>query len=121
MFHLSLPVQRFDACLAFYRDCFGAEVKMLSPEAANLFVFGGQVTFHDRPESELSDDARRTMHFGQVVSADEWLRVRDRVIAAGHSPMRAVTAAEAANGRAKLLFADPSGNLVEINSTALAG
>lgn len=54
MFHLSLPVQRFDACLAFYRDCFGAEVKMLSPEAANLFVSGGQVTFHDKPESGLS-------------------------------------------------------------------
>lgn len=119
MFHLSLPVQRFDACLAFYRDCFGAEVKMLSSEAANLFVFGGQVTFHDEPDSKLSDDARRTMHFGQVVSPDEWLRLRDRLVAAGHLPIRATTAAEAANGRAKLLIADPSGNLVEINSTPL--
>lgn len=121
MFHLSLPVQRFDACLAFYRDCFGAEVKMLSSQAANLFVFGGQVTFHDKSESALSDDARRTMHFGQVVSPDEWLRMRDRLVAAGHLPMHEVAASEAANRRAKLLVADPSGNLVEINSTALAG
>ncbi len=121
MFHLSLPVQRFDACLAFYRDCFGADVRMLNPQTANLFVFGGQVTFHDNPNSELSDDARHAMHFGQVVSPDDWLKLRDRIVGAGHSPMRAVAATEAANGRAKLLVADPSGNLIEINSTALIG
>ncbi|UYV17225.1 VOC family protein [Porphyrobacter sp. ULC335] len=121
MFHLSLPVQEFNACLTFYRDCFGADVQMLSAKAANLFVFGGQVTFHERPQAGLSDDARRTMHFGQVVSPDEWLRLRDRIIAAGYSPLRAVPANEAANRRAKLVVADPSGNLVEINSTALEG
>ena len=121
MFHLSLPVQKFEACLAFYRECFGAEVQMLSAEAANLFVFGGQVTFHNRPDSALSDEARHTMHFGQVVAPDEWLQLRDRIIAAGHSPMRAVAASVAANRRAKLVVADPSGNLIEINSTALDG
>lgn len=61
------------------------------------------------------------MHFGQVLSPGEWLRLRDRIIAAGHLPMRAVEASEAANGRAKLVVADPSGNLIEINSTALHG
>lgn len=94
---------------------------MLGAEAANLFVFGGQLTFHDQPESQLSDNARRTMHFGQIVSPDKWLQLRDRIIAAGHSPIQLVTATDAANGRAKLLIADPSGNLVEINSTALHG
>ena len=61
------------------------------------------------------------MHFGQVVSPDEWLRLRDRIIALGHSPIRSVTATDAANRRAKLLVADPIGNLIEINSTALDG
>jgi extradiol dioxygenase family protein len=79
------------------------------------------VTFHDEPESGLSDDARRSMHFGQVVSPDEWLRLRDRIIAASHSPIRSVAAADAPNRRAKLLVADPSSNLVEINSTAIDG
>lgn len=120
MFHLSLPVDRFDDCLNFYRNCFEAEVKMLSAKAANVFVFGGQVTLHDRPASELSDCARRTMHFGQVVSPEEWLQLRDRIVAAKHLPLHLVEATDASNRRAKLVVADPSGNLVEINSTALA-
>jgi RimJ/RimL family protein N-acetyltransferase/extradiol dioxygenase family protein len=121
MFNLSLPVQKFDACLAFYRECFGAKVEMLNAEAANVFAFGGQVTFHNRPDAELSDMARRTMHFGQVVSIDEWLHLRDRIISAGYSPLHSVTASDAANGRAKRVVADPSGNLVEINSAGLNG
>jgi extradiol dioxygenase family protein len=119
LFHFSLPVRQFDACLAFYRDCFGAEVQMLSERVANLFVFGGQVTMHDKPRSQLSEDARRTMHFGQIVAPDEWLRLREKIIAAGHSPLHSISSDEAANGRAKLLIVDPSGNLVEINSTAV--
>lgn len=94
---------------------------MRSAEAANLFVFGGEVTFHDRPHCDLSDKARNTMHFGQVVAPDEWLQLRDRIIAAGHSPMSEIAASVAANRRAKLVVADPSGNLIEINSTALDG
>lgn len=46
--------------------------------------------------------------------------MRDRILAGGYLPMHAVAATEAANGRAKLLVADSSGNLVEINSTTLA-
>lgn len=121
MFHLSLPVRQFDACLAFYRDCFEATVEPLGPGVANLFVFGGQVTLHDRPASGLTDDLRREMHFGQVVAPDAWTRSRERIAASGYSPLRAIRPGEAPDGRGKLLIIDPSGNLVEINSTALGG
>lgn len=119
MFHLSLPVRQFDACLVFYRDCFGAKIEMLGEGVANLFVFGGQMTLHDRSISGLTDDLRREMHFGQVVTASEWTQVRDKIIAFGHSPLRSVTPDEVRNRRGKLIVADPSGNLVEINSVAL--
>jgi extradiol dioxygenase family protein len=118
LFHLSLPVRQFDACLAFYRDCFEADIQMLSEKAANVFVFGGRVTLHNKPNSPLSDDARVAMHFGQVVTPDEWFRLRERVIAAGHAPLQSIHPAEAVSMRGKLTVADPSGNLVEINSTA---
>lgn len=121
MFHLSLPVRQFDACLAFYSDCFEAAVEPLGPGIANLFVFGGQVTLHDRAASGLTDDLRREMHFGQVVAPDEWTRLRNRIAASGYSPLRETLPDEAPNGRGKLLVVDPSGNLVEINSTALGG
>lgn len=117
MFHLSLPVRHFEECLAFYRDCFSAEVRMLSSDTANVFVFGGQVTLHDRPSIDFSDEVQRAMHFGQVVSPEEWLRLLDRLIAAGHSPLRSIMPSEIANRRGKFVVADPSGYLVEINST----
>jgi RimJ/RimL family protein N-acetyltransferase/extradiol dioxygenase family protein len=114
MFHLSLPVRQFDACLAFYRDCFDAEVEMLGSGVANLFVFGGQLTLHDK--DTLTDEVRREMHFGQVVTPEEWNQLRDRIAASGHSLLRAVAPSDALNRRGKLLMCDPSGNLVEINS-----
>ena len=120
MFHLSLPVRQFKECVKFYRDCFGAEARMLSSGVCNLFVFGGQVTLRDRAASGFTDDVRREMHFGQVVTADEWMQLRDRIIGSGHSPLRLVTPGDAPDGRGKLLLADPSGNLVEINSKAVA-
>lgn len=116
VFHLSLPVEHFEACLLFYRDGFDAEVVEIAPGAANVFIFGAQVTLHDRTASPLTPEARREMHFGAVVPVAEWLRLRDRLASRGQTIMRCVEPAQASNGRGKLLLSDPSGNLVEINS-----
>lgn len=116
MFHLSLPVANFSECLDFYRYCFGAEVVMLSDRAANLFVFDGQLTFHDKPGSALTDLHRQEMHFGHVVSHERWFAIRDRIIEGGYAPVKCVVPQDAANGRGKLLVRDPGGNIVEINS-----
>jgi len=116
MFHLSLPVASFAECLAFYENCFGAEVRMLHERAANLFVFGGQITFHDKPDSTLDEAQRREMHFGHVVSHEDWFGIRDRVRDSGCALLKCIAPEESPSGRGKLLLADPSGNLVEINS-----
>jgi extradiol dioxygenase family protein len=120
MFHLSLPVNRFHECLRFYVDCFGARVVMLGDQAANLFVFGAQVTFHDKPDTPLGEQGRKQMHFGQVVPADEWMSIRDVLIVHGHEILLQVPPGSTETGRGKLVVEDPSGNLVEINSHAPA-
>jgi extradiol dioxygenase family protein len=116
MFHLSLPVTAFAECLAFYRDCFDAEIVMLSNRAANLYVFGGQLTLHDDPHSPIGPAQRRAMHFGHVVTTEEWFAIRDRLEASCWTLLRCVEPAQSGSSRGKLLVADPSGNIVEVNS-----
>ena len=116
MFHLSLAVERFEACLFFYRSAFDARVVAIAPGVANVFVFGAQVTLHDRAASPLTPDARREMHFGAVVPVEDWLRIRDRLATGKHDLLRCIAPADAPDGRGKLLLSDPSGNLVEINA-----
>lgn len=117
MFHLSLPVDKFEECLLFYQSAFDAEVVVLAPGVANVFVFGAQVTLHDQADSSLNLAARQTMHFGAVVPAEEWARIRGRLVDRGRTLSRCVEAADTPDGRAKLLVSDPSGNLIEVNSS----
>lgn len=117
MFHLSLPVERLADCLSFYRSLFNAEVVELAPGVANVFVFGAQVTFHERADSTLTPTIRGEMHFGAVVSPEEWAEIRQRIASGGHKLLRCIEAQEPGS-RAKLLIVDPSGNVVEVNSEA---
>lgn len=116
MFHLSLPVDRYRECVAFYRACFGAETVDLSPTATNVFAFGAQITLHDDPASPLTPAARAQLHFGPVVSAEEWAAIRERLLAAGHQLLKCVEPDAASGRRGKLVVADPGGNLIEVNS-----
>lgn len=115
MFHLSIPVDRLEPCLAFYTACFGARVVELAPGVANVFLFGGQLTLHDRPGSALTEAVRSEMHFGAVVSLDEWTELRAHLTEMGIPLLRDIEASEETNGRAKLVVEDPAGNRVEIN------
>lgn len=121
MFHLSLPIDKFEDCISFYKSAFDAEVVKLGPGVANVFVFGAQVTFHDRTGSSLTQAAREEMHFGAVVPVEEWVRIRERLTDRGTPLLRCVEPAGASGERAKLLVADPSGNLIEINSDGKTG
>jgi uncharacterized protein len=119
MFHFSLPVDRYQECIAFYRSCFDAEIVELTPTAANVFAFGAQITLHDDPSSPLTEAARSQLHFGPVVSKEEWVAMRDRLLAAGHRLLKCFDPDEAAGKRGKLVLADPSGNLIEVNASTL--
>ena len=116
MFHLSLPVERLETCVNFYRDGFGAETVPVAPGVVNLLVFDCQLTLHERPDTALTSAARREMHFGATVSLPEWRAIRDRLRRQGHQLMTCIEAHDSPRGRAKLMLADPGGNLVEINA-----
>ncbi|NWK97356.1 hypothetical protein DM806_17110 [Sphingobium lactosutens] len=116
MFHLSLPVTAFSECIAFYRDCFGADVVMLNDRAVNLYVFGGQLTLHDKPDSSIDIEQRHEMHFGHVVTNEDWFAIRDQVQKSEETVLRCVEPQLPDKTRGKLLVVDPSGNIVEINS-----
>lgn len=116
MFHLSLPVSAFSQCLDFYRDCFGAKVVLLDEKAANLYLFGGQLTLHDKPNSIMDADCRREMHFGHVVTEQDWFAIRNRLQESGQTLLRCREPGDEGQTQGKLLVMDPSGNIVEINS-----
>ena len=115
MFHLSLPVTDLSACEHFYKEVFGARVQPLRAGVSNIHVFDAQLTLHERTASAFSGDARAEMHFGQVVSAASWRAIHDRLVEVGVPLIRCTQPSE--GGRGKLVVQDPSGNLVELNSS----
>ena len=80
-----------------------------------MHVFGAQLTFHERHESAMTVAARADMHFGQVVSVTDWKAIHARLVEAGFPLVRCAEPSEGQRG--KLIVEDPSGNLVEINSS----
>ncbi len=117
MFHLSLPVESYRDCIEFYRSCFDAEIVELTPKAVNIFAFGAQITLHDDPSSSLTAAARTQLHFGSVVPVGDWFVVRDRLHAAGCRFRGCINPDAGSGRRGKLIVTDPSGNLIEVNST----
>ena len=115
MFHLSLPVTDLTACEDFYREAFGATVKSLRAGVSNVHVFEAQLTLHARTSSALTAIARSEMHFGQVVSVTSWKAMHARLLKVGVPLIRCTEPSEGRRG--KLVVQDPSGNLVEINSS----
>lgn len=108
MFHLSLPVTAFSECLAFYRDCFSAEIVMLNERTANLYVFGGQLTLHDKPDSTIDVGQRQEMHFGHVVKNNDWFAIRDQVQKSAQPILRCIEPVFPDGVRGKLLVVDPA-------------
>ncbi|HEV7227193.1 VOC family protein [Brevundimonas sp.] len=115
MFHLSLPVADLNACELFYQDTFGATVQPLRDGVSNVRVFEAQLTFHERKDSAMTIEARTEMHFGHVVSIADWKVIHARVIEVGIPLVHCTVPARGHRG--KLMVKDPSGNLIEINSS----
>ena len=119
MFHLSLPVVNYRECVDFYVSCFDAETVELTPTAVNILMFGAQITLHDNPSSPLTSAARMEFHFGPVVPLKQWFALRDRLKSSGHTLLKCIDPQESSKARGKLVVADPSGNLIEVNSTTV--
>jgi len=116
MFHLSLPVDDLNRCEAFYREVFGADIRRIRPDASNIYIFAAQLTLHERPGSAMTGGARAEMHFGQVVSIEDWRAIHIKLADRGVAMRRCIEPDVGEQRKGKMLFQDPSGNLIEINS-----
>ena len=116
IFHLSLPVRDLQEAVDFYSRDLGAVIGRRTEAFADALVFGGQVTLQNDP-SGVTAPMPRTRHFGATLSWDEWEAVAARF--AGDPRVvepPTVSSAGAPTEQAKLMLADPSGNLIEIKA-----
>ncbi|MGO8873865.1 MAG: VOC family protein [Acidimicrobiales bacterium] len=116
IFHLSIPVRDLQEAVDFYSAELGARIGRRTENFVDAFVFGAQVTLQGDP-STVTVPMPRTRHFGATVPWDEWestaarladsaLVVEDPTVSYEGEPTE----------QAKLMIADPSGNLIEIKA-----
>ena len=114
IFHLSLPVRDLAAAKTFYVTWLDARIGRDTGEWADLFVFGHQLTLHQRPDEVLDAAANGVRHFGAILPWDAW-----QALAAKLAPL-SVTPRVSHHGtpqeQGKLLLRDPSAHLIEIKA-----
>jgi extradiol dioxygenase family protein len=116
IFHLSIPVRDLQEAVDFYAAQLGAEVGRHTATYADALLFGAQVTLQNDP-SGVTDPMPRTRHFGATLGWSEWESAAERLSAAPclvEAPT--VSFAGQPTEQAKLMIADPSGNLIEIKA-----
>ena len=116
IFHLSIPVRDLDEAVGFYAQELGAEIGRRTEDFADALVFGAQVTLQNDPGS-VTAPMPRTRHFGATIDWDAWQSVASR-FAGSSFVMEAPTISYESEPieQAKLMVADPSGNLIEIKA-----
>ena len=116
IFHLAVPVRDLEEAVDFYRTVLGARIGRRTPAFADALVFGAQVTLQQDP-SAVVHPMPRTRHFGATVTWEEWevaaarWGADDRIVEAP-----TVSYEGQAIEQAKLMIADPSGNLIELKA-----
>ena len=113
IFHLSFPVADVEAALDFYTGVLGGVVGRRHPDAADIQLFGAQITLQDAPADVLKPNPR-TRHFGATIPWAAWEAVAARLDGFVEPPT--VSYAGERREQGKLMVADPSGNLIEIKA-----
>lgn len=114
--HISFPVNDLAEAIDFYTSRLGARPGKRNATSADVVVFGAQVTLQDDGPN-VSNPMPRSRHFGATVSWDDWEKIAGRF-----AQTEFVVEAPALHfvgdheEQAKLMIADPSGNLIEIKA-----
>jgi uncharacterized protein len=116
IFHLSIPVHDLDEAIAFYTTRLGAVTGRHESGWADVALFGAQVTLqHDA--ASVADPMPRTRHFGATLGWNAWesltVRLADDVVFVEKPTISYV---DTEREQAKVMIADPSGNLIEIKA-----
>ena len=115
IFHLSLPVRDLDEGIDFYVRHFGGCLGRRADDWADIALFGAQLTLQHRPD-DLTLPMPRSRHFGATLARADWdaLIVRLDRVDCVEGPTEAFVGTD--REQAKAMFADPSGNLIEVKA-----
>lgn len=118
IFHLSFPVRDLAAAKAFYCDFLGASIGRDNGQWADILLFGHQLTLHHRPAEVLSPELRGVRHFGAILPWHDWEALGAGLQRKGIVFVRPPTISDAGTmeEHGKMLFCDPSDNLIEIKA-----
>lgn len=118
IFHLAFPVRDLEEAKNFYISTFNAKMGRTRDNWIDIFLFGAQVTMHERPAELLSSEQHGVRHFGAVLSWKEWESLAKRL-----NEMNATFKVKPNTSfigtqmeQAKMLLTDPSGNVIEIKA-----
>ena len=126
-FHLALPVSDLVAARGFYSGLLGCSVGREAERWIDFDFFGHQLSVHLvdagdvlEPCNEVDGDQVPTRHFGAVLSVEQWMELRDRLLAAGqHFLLEPKLRFEGQAGEQYTMFLpDPSGNALEFKAFA---
>jgi uncharacterized protein len=116
IFHLSIPVRHLQEAVEFYTSQLGAQIGRHTTGYADALLFGAQVTLQNDP-SGVPQPMPRTRHFGATLAWSEWESAAERLSAAPFLVEEpTISFAGQSTEQAKLMIADPSGNLIEIKA-----
>ncbi len=117
-FHLSFPVTDLSHARGFYSGVLGCKEGKSTSAYVNFAFFGSQITCHlspdrVRPAAQFGLDGN---HFGAIITTDEFVRLEERLRSAGVVFLKAPETQNAGTERErrKMIFADPSGNAIEM-------
>lgn len=115
VFHLSVPVRDLGEAVEFDTARPGARIGRHTDSFVDALVFGAQVTLQNDPAA-VDTPMPRTRHFGATLPWDEWESVVARLGAVPYVEEPTVSFEGERTEQAKLMIADPSGNLIEIKA-----
>lgn len=117
-FHLAFPVRDLAASRAFYVELLGARPGKQADDWLDLWLWGHQLTLHQRPDELLAPEAQGVRHFGLILPWDEWGALGRRLQRQGAPFLRAPQVAFEGTPReeGRLHLADPSGHVIELKS-----
>ena len=118
IFHLAFPVHELDSTRSFYLDLLGARPGRSSDTWLDVFLWGAQITLHQRPDDVPEDSAHGVRHFGATLEWNEWQRLVESL---SERDVRFIASPKVSNigtpvEQAKLMIADPSGNRIEVKA-----
>ena len=117
-FHLAFPVNDLQASKEFYLKYFDAKAGRETENWIDIHFYGHQLTLHQRPDETLEVDKQGVRHFGVILSRIEWeaLAEKLRQLDCEFLLNPTVRFEGTPEEDAKMLLADPSGNLIELKS-----